>query len=718
PELGLDDIPEPQKRPLGELWRCCLTGVGGMGAGVATQILVRAGHKEGYPVIFLDKKGLAIRNGGVVSQVLYNITGQPITAIIPYGKADLLLGIDILEAARAMDPKSRTRVASAERTAAVVNTDKALTIRGIMGQEDFDVEELEAVIRANTRREDYLARNISRICETYLGSKIYANIMMIGFAFQRGLIPVSMHSIAWAIKDTIRADFRKNLLAFNMGRKLVVQRDLFQGPPQRTGWRETLEERCRWTIRRYRQARGRRLADELRQVAADAVSAVEALDEPLKRAIVVRAYDCMRWGGIDYAQAYAERVAGTCRRDSAENGYAATRAVIHNLAKAMLIKDGVFVAELATSPEKLARDRKKYNVNPANGDRIRYQHMIHSSVRLGPRKMSYQVSLPHWALRLGRRMTFLRRLPAWHRGEREFLARYEQRVDAFAAVTHEEYLQALTLLSSPQCMDCLTPRCRETGCPLENHIPQWVRLADENRWAEAVEKLHETNNFPEFTGHICPAPCQGQCKQAATAYPVQIRRIERQIVERGFEQGWITPRPAAEKTGRTVAVVGSGPAGLAAAQQLARAGHDVTVFESDQHVGGLLRYGIPDFRLDKALIDRRVEQLRAEGVTFRTGVTVGRDMPAGRLREDFDAILLATGAAQPRDLNVPGRDKRGIHFAMDFLRQQNLAAAGQDAAVGEYISVKDKVVAVIGGGETGNDCVEAAVLQGAKQVHQ
>jgi len=315
-------------------------------------------------------------------------------------------------------------------------------------------------------------------------------------------------------------------------------------------------------------------------------------------------------------------------------------------------------------------------------------------------------------------MALLRRLPAWHRGEREFLARYERRVDAFAAGTYEDYAQALTALSSPQCMDCLTPRCSETGCPLENRIPEWARLADENRWGEAVESLHETNNFPEFTGHICPAPCQGQCKQAATAYPVQIRRIERRIVEKGFEEGWIAPRPAEAKTGRSVAIVGSGPAGLAAAQQLARAGHDVTVFERDEKIGGLLRYGIPQFRLDKALIDRRAEQLRAEGVTFRTGVTVGRDVPADRLREEFDAILLATGAARPRDLNVPGREKRGIHFAMDFLRQENLAAAGVEAAVGEYISVRDKVVAVIGGGETGNDCVEAAVLQGAKQIHQ
>jgi len=717
PELGLDQIPEPQKRPPGELWRCCLTGVGGMGAGVATQVLVRAGHKQGYPVIFLDKKGLAIRNGGVVSQVAYNIAGQPITAIIPYGKADLLLGIDILEAARAMDPKGRTRIASREKTAAVVNTDKVLTIRGIMGQEDFDVDELERLIRANTREEDYLARNISRICEEYLGGRIYANIMMIGFAFQRGLIPVSMGSISWAIQDTLKVDFRKNLMAFNMGRKLVVDRGLFQGAPRRTGWKETLDEKCRYTIRRHGERKGRPMAERLREVTCGVIDAVADLDGPLKRDIVIRTYDCMRWGGLDYARRYADRVQATYEKDGAANDYAVTRAVVHNLAKAMLIKDGPFIAELATGPEKHARDRRKYDLHRTNGDRIHYRHYVHSSARLGPWELPYSLTVPHWMMRLAKRLKFLRRLPGWHRGERTFRAAYERRVDAFAPTSHGRYLQALTALSSPRCMDCADPRCREAGCPLASHIPHWVRLAEEGRWQEALRSLHETNNFPEFTGHICPAPCQEQCKQAISAYPVQIRQIEREIIERGWRQGWVLPEPAEEKTGRTVAIVGSGPAALAAAQQLARAGHDVTVFEREREIGGLLRYGIPDSRLDKRLVDRRVRQLCDEGVEFRTGVTVGKDVSAARLREDYDALLLATGAARPRDLEVPGRNQDGVHFAMEFLRQQNLAA-GEAEPIGEYISVKDKVVAVIGGGETGNDCVELACVQGAREIYQ
>ncbi|MHC4294371.1 MAG: thiamine pyrophosphate-dependent enzyme, partial [Planctomycetota bacterium] len=430
PELGLNEIPEPAKRPAGELWRCCLVGVGGMGIGVATSIVVRAGHNEGYEVIFVDKKGLAIRNGGVVSQVVYNITGEPVSGIVPFGKADLLIGIDALEAARAIDPRGRTRVASRDRTAAVINTDKVTTIRGLMGEEDFQVDELEKVIRENTRSDDYLARNIARICEKYLGSKLYSNIMMLGFAFQKGLIPVSIHSMAWAIKDTIGVDFRKNLYAFNMGRKLVVQDGLFLGAPQRMHWGDMLEEKSRQTIRRYR--RGERIAGKLRELAAGTVASADKLDESLKRAVVVRLYDCMRWGGIDYARRYAEGVLNVYARDSDEYRYAATRAVIFNLAAAMLIKDGVFLAELSSSPEKYARDREKYNVNPANGDGIRYRHLWHWEIRVGPWTKHITITVYKWMLELLKRSQYLRKvLPGWHKKEKEYLRAYERRVGEF-----------------------------------------------------------------------------------------------------------------------------------------------------------------------------------------------------------------------------------------------------------------------------------------------
>ncbi len=716
PELGLDDIPEPQKRPMaGDQWQCCLVGVGGMGVGVATSIIVRAGHKEGYNVIFLDKKGLAIRNGGTISQVVYNKATRPISAIIPYGKADLLIGIDVLEAARALDSAGRARIASPEKTTAVINTAKNTTITSLWGEGDFDPIELEKLVRSYTRQDDFLARDISRICEKYLGSKLYANIMMLGFAFQNGQIPVSMHSMAWAIKDTIRTDFRKNLYAFNMGRKLVVQRDLFQGPPVKTAWQDLLEERCRWTIRRYR--RSQLLADRLRQLTASTIESVNKIDEALKSDIVVRLYDCMRWGGMKCAQRYAKQVCEVNKVDDGENNYASTHAVVHNLANAMLIKDPFFIAELSTSPQKYARDREKYNVNPANGDKIAYHHLWHWNFRLGSWEKNLSFITYDWMLKALRSMRGLRKfLPGWSKQQRRYLQQYEAHI-AELVTTKGKHDDLLAILSSPRCMNCTNAKCADDGCPLSSDIPAWTQLAYQNRWQEASQKLHEFNNFPEFTSEICPALCQSACKQSVNDWPVQAQSIEREIIERAFGAGWVKPSPSKEKTGKRVAIVGSGPAGLAASQQLVRTGHDVTVFEKDNRIGGLLRFGIPDFRLDKNLIDRRLEQLHVEGVVFKTGVEVGKDISADKLRNDFDAVLLATGAGTSRDLDVQGREQAGIHQAIDFLRSQNCKVAGL-AHGAETVSAKDKIVAVIGGGMTGEDCVETAIAQGAWEVHQ
>jgi len=711
PELGLDNIPEPQRREQGDLWRCCLVGVGGMGIGLATSIVVRAGHNEGFDVIFMDKKGLAIRNGSVASQVVFNITNKPVTAIIPFGKADLLLGVDILEAARVLDPRGRTRVASRERTAAVINTDKVGTSRTLTCLDNFSPADLERLIREHTRQEDFLARNISRICEKYLGSKLYANIMMLGFAFQKGLIPVSMHSMAWAIKDTIRADFRKNLYAFNMGRKLVVQNDLFQGPPKRSDWREVLEDKCRSTIRRY--VGGQKMADELRHLCATLVDNLKELDDAAKLDVVVRVYDCMRWGGLAYARQYASLVERTYGRDRREANFAATRAVIANLASAMLIKDAVFLAELSTSPDKHARDREKYNVNRANGDRIVYRHLWHVPIPLGKRKRTLSVSPRHWMLQVLKYNHWVRPLLPGYRSAVPFLRQYVQKVESFAWATLEEYARGAAELGSPQCMNCMNPRCQEAGCPLHANVPAWVDMVYQGQWQQAAELLHADNNFPEFTSRICPALCQGSCKHGLDGYAVPVRDIERQIVDRAFAEGFVKPQPAARKSGKKVAVIGSGPAGLAAAQQLARCGHEVVVFDHEAAPGGLLRYGIPAFRLEKELIDRRVAQLQAEGVTFRCATTVGRDITGQQLRQEFNAILLATGASRPRDLGVPGRQHSGVVYALDFLRSQG--QAGQQPLP---VEIKGKSVAVIGGGETGNDCVETALLAGAREVHQ
>ncbi len=275
-----------------------------------------------------------------------------------------------------------------------------------------------------------------------------------------------------------------------------------------------------------------------------------------------------------------------------------------------------------------------------------------------------------------------------------------------------------------RCMDCGIPFCHN-GCPVNNIIPDWNDLVYRQQWRRALDVLHSTNNFPEFTGRICPAPCEAACTLNINDDAVGIKSIEHAIIDHGWEQGWVVPLPPLRRTGRRVAVVGSGPAGLACAQQLARAGHEVTVFEKSNRVGGLLRYGIPDFKLDKNLIDRRIAQMEAEGVEFQASTYVGKaeDAPEGvtvrtpqSLQADYDAIVLTGGAETPRDLPIPGRELRGVHFAMDFLRQQNMVNAGDRVA--RQISAKDKHVIVIGGGDTGSDCVGTSNRQGAASVTQ
>jgi len=266
-----------------------------------------------------------------------------------------------------------------------------------------------------------------------------------------------------------------------------------------------------------------------------------------------------------------------------------------------------------------------------------------------------------------------------------------------------------------RCMDCGIPFCHK-GCPLGNIIPDWNDLVYRGRWKDAIERLHSTNNFPEFTGRVCPAPCEEACVLNIPRTPVTIKQIEKQIVDRAFQEGIIGPLVPEQRSGKKVAVVGSGPAGLACAQQLARAGHWVTVFERADRIGGLLRYGIPDFKMEKHLIDRRMEQMQAEGVTFRTNCNVGVDVPTDWLRKEFDATVLAGGATLARDLPIPGRDLKGIHLAMDFLPQQNKVVAGDK--VPDQILATGKRVVILGGGDTGSDCLGTSNRHGARSVQQ
>ena len=268
-----------------------------------------------------------------------------------------------------------------------------------------------------------------------------------------------------------------------------------------------------------------------------------------------------------------------------------------------------------------------------------------------------------------------------------------------------------------RCMDCGIPFCNN-GCPLGNLIPDWNDLVYRGRWREALDTLLKTNNFPEFTGRICPAPCEEACVLSINDKPVTIKLIEQSIIDKAFEEGWIRPQPPEVRTGKTVAVVGSGPAGMAAAQQLNRAGHQVTIFERDDRPGGLLIYGIPDFKMDKRTVDRRVKLLEAEGIEFRCGVGVGHDLPTSKLREDFDAVILCMGSTKARDVQAPGRDLDGIHLAMTYLPQQTKANLGDEIFHEQQIDAKDKHVIIIGGGDTAADCLGTALRQGAKSIKQ
>ena len=284
---------------------------------------------------------------------------------------------------------------------------------------------------------------------------------------------------------------------------------------------------------------------------------------------------------------------------------------------------------------------------------------------------------------------------------------------------YREFTLALTndeaAKQGARCMDCGIPFC-QSGCPVHNIIPDWNDLVYRNQWREALDVLHSTNNFPEFTGRVCPAPCEASCTLNINNDPVGIKSIEHFIIDRGWEEGWVVPQPSASRTGKRVAIAGSGPAGMACAQQLARAGHDVVLFERADRIGGLLRYGIPDFKMEKHLIDRRMAQMSIEGVEFRPDTNVGVDVSATKLLADFDAIVLTGGAEAPRDLNVPGRDLEGVVFAMDFLPSQNKVVAGD--TVSNQIMATGKHVVIIGGGDTGSDCVGTSNRHGAASITQ
>ena len=456
--VDLENIPDPP-RPIHadqDIWRAYLCGVGGMGIGVATSILVVAGREMGYHVQFLDKKGLAIRNGGVFSQLVFTREQDTATTpLIPFGKADLLMGIDLLEASRSIDAKQPYRVASRDRTAAVVNTAKTPTILSLMGRDDFNIADIEKVLKGSTHPDRYFGFNVGDLCERVLDNKLYANIMMLGIAYQLGYLPVNYDALCAGIKKIIRKDYDRNLRAFNIGRMIVVKPRLFV-----VGLRKEFET-ARQAYRRktntlrlqFKSKKGQVLAKQYRTLmrAMFRAQRERPVEDALIRDVIIRAYDCVIWGGIGYAKQYCDMVVQTYRRDEGDHDFAITRAVVWNLAKVMLIKDEPYVAAMLTSPEKYKRDQRRWKVNPARGDKVTYLHHNRPEFVLFGKKIRFRWKSTDWQLRLMSGMGFLRSwFPKWHERERAFRDWYIDLVNQLKWDDEAQYQRWLAALSSPE----------------------------------------------------------------------------------------------------------------------------------------------------------------------------------------------------------------------------------------------------------------------------
>jgi indolepyruvate ferredoxin oxidoreductase len=474
PQLGLDKLPDPPRvhpmQTAGDTWRAHMAGVGGMGIGVVNAILVRAGHKEGYRVVFSDKKGLAIRNGGVYSQITFvkegNSVAEDTTGVIPYGKGDLLFGVDILEAARAVDPREQFRIASPERTCAVLNSYRQPTVYTLLGREDFDPDALREDIFDQCRPEHSFAHNLSELCEQRLGSKLYANIMMLGVAYQLGFIPVSARSIAWAIKDSIRREHRKNLKAFNIGRKIALEPRALPRKPTPETWEQLVTNKSR-ILRRTRMF-GPTLAVKFEKLVQGATKQMRDLPEQAKYDLALRIYDLMQYDKPAFAKRYIEQVRGVYRRDSADQKYAATVAVIWNLAKVMLIKDEPYVSYLLTRYEKKHRDITKYGIDVSNGDKLIYRHHTNPEFNIGRHRVRLRITTRDWQLKLVSHCKWWRKLPGWHKHEVAFRDWYTGLLARVNLAT--DYAKSLRFLKCPE----EVTGYREVRYPKQDHVREAV----------------------------------------------------------------------------------------------------------------------------------------------------------------------------------------------------------------------------------------------------
>ncbi|QOV90752.1 DUF6537 domain-containing protein [Humisphaera borealis] len=498
PNMELSKLPDPEQlhkltNP-GDAWRAHLSGVGGMGIGVVNAILVRAGHKEGYNVLFQDKKGLAIRNGGVYSQISFireadeereagsgKLEGKPgtqhsapttptgTTGSIPFGKADLLLGVDILEAARAIDPREQFRIASIDKTSAVLNLHKQPTVYTLLGKEDFDPEHMKQEIADHCLPGQVYARNLSEICEQRLGSKLYVNIMMLGVAYQLGLIPVSFHSIAWAIKDSIRREFRKNLKAFNIGRRLALDGRALPSRPEPVTWQQVVTNKGR-ILRKTKRYNAQWWGETFEKLVTDAALSMPNLPDQAKYDLAVRIYDLFQYQNDAFALQYIALIRKMYQRDDARRDYGVTVAAIWNLAKVMLIKDEVYVSYLLTRYEKHVRDVAKYHVDEANGDKLVYRHHTSPEFNLGPWRIRLKLTTRDWQLKLVRHMKWWRKLPGWHKREVAFRDWYIALLDRVALGSPAEYERALKVLKSPE----EVTGYREVRYPKQDKAREWV----------------------------------------------------------------------------------------------------------------------------------------------------------------------------------------------------------------------------------------------------
>jgi len=442
-QIKLEKLPPPKSQFSGSVWRCHIAGVGGMGIGLAAAILSRAGEKEGYNVLFADKKGMAIRNGGTYSQITFYKGNAHYSQNIPYGSADLLIGLDILEAARALDPLAQFRVANPDKTTAVLNIDKTPTILTLCNRDDFDPIRLQEIIRNNTRPNGFFAHNITSICERIFGTKLYANLTMLGLAYQQGLIPVSIESLEEAISHTVKADFKKNMRAFNLGRKLAAHPDLFAEKPTPKTIAQIVREKANILLRtRFNSDASAR---QYKLTVYSALRACRELDKETMRAIALRIYDLVNYQNFSYAQRYIDIIKAVYRRDRKDYDFAVTQSVVWNLYKLMLIKDEFWVSHILTSYEKMRRDHHRYNVNPANGDRIKYKRTFH------PRFFGKMVSIPmpHAAMYIMKQFKVLRPfLPFFHKEDRDLLRWYCDLLAGFSYRSEREYFHYLSAIKA------------------------------------------------------------------------------------------------------------------------------------------------------------------------------------------------------------------------------------------------------------------------------